>query len=507
MRRALFRQPALGVGRLIATAALVIAGVPVVIYLWAATHRIGYPYELDWLEGGTVELVGRVLHGQGLYSPPGLGYAGFTYTPLYSLVAAGVAEITGLGFLPLRIVSFASSLVGIGALFLYVRSATGDWVAGVVAGGLFTAMYGLTGWFFDVGRLDSMFLALSLLALWLGRDTQSVKAGIVVGVIAFLAFFTKQVGLIAVGPALLCAALARPRAGVAALVTLVVLAGASTLILDAATHGWYRYYIEGELAGQPSIQKNYTHFWDLSLYRHLHWLSLTAVLGLLVLLTRVRLRRPTVVGVLRNPLLYDLAGAAGLLVAAWVSYVHSGSFLNVLMPAYAACAGIGGCAYGLLRGRGAVGALIATLLVGLQIHSLVQHEYAGRAQPKPIDHTAGAELIARLRRLPGPVLVLRHPWYGTLAGKGSFAQADGITEILRSQNPRGRDALDLDLVGSLNRYHVQAVVLDAEPPPSWLVSQLNANFRLVPGHITPVLLRPPADLKSSPTYLYVRRSG
>jgi hypothetical protein len=505
--------PGTVVGWLIAGAALLCAAVPVVVYLWAAGHRIGYPYELDWLEGGTVELVDRVMHGHSLYSAPSLGYAGFTYTPLFSYVAAAVAEITGIGFLPLRIVSLASSLVSMAALCLYVRSATRDWVAGCVAAGLFAAMYGRTGWFFDVGRLDSLFLALALLALWLGRESDSAKAGICVGILGFLAFFTKQVGIIAVGPALLCAALARPRAGVAALATLVLLAGASTLILDALTHGWYRYYIVSELAGQPSQPKEYVDFWRISLYQHLHGLALLAGLGLLVLvvmLVRELLQRRSALGTsllsgLRHPLLYDAAAAAGLLVSAWVSVIHSGSYLNVLMPAVAACAAIGGCAFGLLRGRGHLGAFIATGLVGLQIHSLVRLEYANRAVPTAADRRAGAELIDTLRRLPGPVLVLRHPWYGTLAGQGSFAQSDGITEILRSANARGRDALNRTLVGSLNRYHIQAVVLDSEPPPPWLAPQLHQDFTLMPGTITSTPLRPPADLRSSPTYLYVRR--
>ena len=257
MRRALVRAPGRELAKLIAGLSLVIAAVPVAIYLWVAGHRIGYPYELDWLEGGTVELVGRVMHGQSLYAAPNLRYAGFTYTPLFSYLSAAVAEITGLGFLPLRIVSGCFSLVSFGALFLYVRHASRDWIAGVVAVGLFGAMYGLTGWFFDVGRLDSMYLALSLLALWLGRRAEGVGAGILVGIVGFLAFFTKQVGLIAVAPALVAAVFARPRAMVSALVTLVVLGGASTLILDALTHGWYRYYIVSELAGQPSVQKEY----------------------------------------------------------------------------------------------------------------------------------------------------------------------------------------------------------------------------------------------------------
>ena len=45
-------------------------------------------------------------------------------------------------------------------------------------------------------------MALTLVALWLGRRAEGVRAGAVVGAVAFLAFFTKQIGLVAVVPAL-----------------------------------------------------------------------------------------------------------------------------------------------------------------------------------------------------------------------------------------------------------------------------------------------------------------
>jgi hypothetical protein len=205
------------------------------------------------------------------------------------------------------------------------------------------------------------------------------------------------------------------------------------------------------------------------------------------------------------PYLYDAAAGVGLLVAAWVSVVHSGSYLNVLMPGYAACAGIAGCAFAVLARRGLVGAVVATALFVLQVHSLVRHEYALRAIPKATAHQAGAELESALAKLPGPVLVLRHPWYGTMAGKGVFAQADGLQEILRSQNAKGRTELTRALAGSLNRDHVQAVVLDSIPAPPWLAPQLvHDDFQLMPYTITQIPLRPVADLRSWPTYVYVR---
>jgi hypothetical protein len=500
VRRALVRAPALSTRRLIAVLAVALATVPVVVYLWLAGHRIGYPYELDWLEGGTVELVNRVLGGHGLYSPPTLSYVGFTYTPLYSFLSAALAEVLGVGFLPLRIVSFVSSLAVMGLLAAYVRDMSGDWVAGAVAAGIFAACYRLSGNFFDVGRLDSLFLALALAALWLGRRAGSVRAGIGVGVIAFLAFFTKQVGLIVIGPALVVALGSRPRVALAALGTLIVLAGSSTLILDAATDNWYRYYVLSELTGQPVVTAQYRKFWHIELYANLRQLTWLAVLGLVA---AVPFRRPRPSRAELGMAVYDLAAALGLLIAAWISIIHSGGWFNVLMPAYAAAAGIGGWAFAVLRRRGWLLGLVAVGLLAWNFTWLLRD--AGVALPTHADRVGGGELIAALKRLPGPVLVLRHPWYGTQAGKGSFAQSDGITEVLRSKGARGAVDLRRDLRDALNRYHVRAVVLDG-PAPAWLAPQLTAEFRRVPGTLTATPVRPPRDIRSSPEYLYLRRS-
>ena len=58
------------------------------------------------------------------------------------------------------------------------------------------------------------------------------------------------------------------------------------------------------------------------------------------------------------------------------------------------------------------------------------------------------------------MVVLRHPWYATLAGKGSFAQEEALGDVLRSAATRGARALRASLPRALDADHVQAVVLD-----------------------------------------------
>ena len=508
------------VARWAAVIALLGALVPIGVYIWIAAHRLDFPYELDWMEGGAVELVGRVVHGQSLYTSPTLAYVSYTYPPLYTWVSAALAEITGLGFLPLRLVSFGSSLIAIWTLWRWVFTATGDRIAGAVGAGLFAACYGLTGWWFDVGRLDSMYVALALLALWLGRGARGVRAGMGVGALAFLAFFTKQTALVVVVPALVWLALARPRAGLTALAVLGAAVAGSTLLMDALTNGWYRYYVVDELAGQAWQPREWGAFWRVDLYRHLRplvWLLAVALAVSAVgawhsrgelrdrLRGELRLRRslPRPRGD-RLSFGYELAAAAGLVLAAWFSRLHTGGYVNVLMPAYAGCALLGGLAFARLRALAPAATLLAVALVLLQLIGLMT--LPNHALPAGAERRAGNELISRLRSLPGPVLVLDHPWYGTLAGKGSFAQSDAITEVLRSAAPRGRTDLTRALAGALDRYRIQAVVLD-HAPRSWLAGQLAHQFVLESQPVTPLRLRPPADIRAWPEYLYVRRSA
>jgi hypothetical protein len=465
---------------------------PIAIYVWIALHRVDYPFELDWMEGGSVELAGRVLDGHSLYAAPSITFVGWTYPPLYYWVAAAVAKITGLGFLPLRLVSLAASLVSMATLGWMVTRETGNRVAGLVAAGLFAATFRISGSWFDTGRVDSLFLALTLLALACGRWARGVRGGIALGVLAFLAFFTKQTALLALLPVLVLLVAARPRVGLPALLTLLALVVGSTLILNASTGNWYGYYVFSELIHQPVAQPEWIKFWTHDVL-HQEWpLVILIVAGTAVLARRAQ-----------SPPLYYLIAAIGLLGSAWVSRLHTGGYLNVLMPAYAAIALLAGLAYGGLsdqRNRIVKPALAVALLVQLAL--LVYP--IGAQIPTAADRAAGTQLIARLRTLPGPVIVLRHPWYATLAGKGTFAQEEAIGDVLRSASKRGSRPLKASLANALNQYHVQAVVLDGTFDAHFFGPELARYFRLQRQPITEKRLYPLTDVRTSPTLLYLR---
>jgi hypothetical protein len=492
-----------------------LAAAPIVVYVWVALHRVGYPYELDWMEGGSVELVGRVLNGHSLYSAPSIAYVGWTYPPLYYWLTAALAKVIGLGFLPLRLVSLAASLVAMGTLGWIVARESGNRVAGLVAAGLFAATFRISGAWFDTGRVDSLFLALTLMALAFGRRAKTTQGGIGLGVLAFLAFFTKQTALLALAPALVYLVLTRRRVGIPAAITLVALIAASTEVLQATTHGWYGYYIYSELVHQQVAQTLWIGFWRDDIW-HQQWplvilIAAGACAGAAA--WRVGKRPKRLKRLTRNePAIYYAIAAAGLIGSAWVSRLHTGGYANVLMPAYAAIALLAGLTYArVASGRASparaprAAPALAAIAIAAQLALLI---YPINQQiPTPADHIAGAQLIARLRSLPGPVIVLRHPWYATEAGKGSFAQEEAIGDVLRSASRTGAHALTKSLATALDTYHVQAVVLDGTFDAHFLEPELSREFRLQSAPITPTRLYPLTDVRTAPTLVYLRVRG
>jgi hypothetical protein len=477
----------------------VAAAAPIVVYVWVALHRVGYPYELDWMEGGSVELVGRVLNGHSLYSAPSIAYVGWTYPPLYYWLTAALAKVIGLGFLPLRLVSLAASLVAMGTLGWIVARASGNRVAGLVAAGLFAATFRISGAWFDTGRVDSLFLALTLLTLAWGRQARGARGGVALGTLAFLAFFTKQTALLALAPALVYLVLTRRRVGIPAAITLIALIALSTAWLQTTTHGWYGYYIYSELVHQQVAQTLWSGFWRDDIW-HQQWpLVILIGGGAATAVWRAR-KRPK--PLTRNePALYYAIGAAGLIGSAWVSRLHTGGYANVLMPAYAAIALLAGLSYARLAGGRALAAL-AALAVVAQLALLVYP--INKQIPTPADRLAGAQLIARLRTLPGPVIVLRHPWYATEADKGSFAQEEAIGDVLRSASRKAASALTKSLATALDTYHVQAVVLDGTFDAHFLEPELSREFKPQAEPVTRQRLYPLTDVRTSPTLVYLR---
>ncbi len=481
--------------------------VPVVAYLVAAAQRVGYPYELTYFEGSTVEVMARVVAGQPLYAAPTSGWTPWPYPPLYFWVSAAVARLTGVSLLPMRLVSLAASVAVLVLVALVVRRFSGSGVAGVAAAGLFAATYRVSGVWFDTARVDSLLLALLLGAVYAGMRVRSWRGGLVLGGLLFLGFLTKQNTLIVAAPMLLWLLVRRRSVGVAATLTLGVTVVGSTVLGDLTTDGWYSRYVVHQLTSQGWATQWFLGFWARDLVGPFAVSLAATAVGLLVCRRRggARLRRAD--GSRRLPgddTAYLLACVVGLVGTSWAARLHEGGYANVSMPAQAAAAIVVGCLLGRLLGsvrltRGLVTGL--ALLVVVQAGAMAT--YQPTVLPTPADRAAGDRFVATLERLPGRVLVPTHPYYLRLAGLPTHASAIAIYDIYRSGGGPEllRSVLPWDLDG------VSAVVLDNTSDVGMFGPALTRDFTLVTSTLVPPgVFAPLSDLPAHPTVLYVRTS-
>ena len=79
---------------IIATAAVaVIALMHVGLLLHCFSARVGYPLDLEWMEGGMLCHALRIMEGKALYAEPSVEFISFLYTPLYPLLLAGLGKL------------------------------------------------------------------------------------------------------------------------------------------------------------------------------------------------------------------------------------------------------------------------------------------------------------------------------------------------------------------------------------------------------------------------------
>lgn len=489
----------------------VAGGAMMLTYVAVALLRIRSPFELEWIEGGVVDDVRQILAGQQLYRRPSIEFIPYIYTPLYYYVAAGAAKVFGTGFFALRLVSFVASFGAFAAIAWLVIKETGDRWAGWLSACLFAACFRLGGAWFDLARVDSLFVALLLAGLAVARFARSAPAVVLAGVVITLSFLTKQAALlpaVAVVPFLW-----RRNPRHAALYAAVVSAGVggSTLVLNQVSSGWYSTYVFQLPAGHEVVEQEYVHFWTTDM-APLVLAVVVSVAGLVVTARRRRTTRP-------SPLWFYLPVGVGLVAAAYTSRLHSGGYDNVLFPAHAAVAiGFGLGLHALTRpsipapGTSARAArrrwvpAVACVAALVQFGVLVYNP--ADQVPSPAQGRRARHLVAALRDLPGSVFLPGHGWYLSLAGKPTSAQGAAISDILRGKAASARRDLNRELRRAVAEQRFDAIVVDSIPRYSYLPSNLRRYYR--PDHRLfqrDALLLPQTGTLTGPLTVWVPRSS
>ena len=432
------------------TAAIVaLAAAYPLLCLAVALARMRYPFELEWLEGGSLEQVRRILAGQALYKRPTLEYVAFPYPPLYYYASAAMAAVTGPGFLALRLVSFLASTASLALIFWLVRRETGRASPALVAAGAFAGTYRAAGAWLDVGRVDALFLALTLAAVCCVRFGRTARSQAGAGALLALAFFTKQVAVVAVLGFALHHLLWRRRHAAALLGAAAAGIVAGTLLMDGLTGGWYTFHV---FRPHGLLWHRFLTFWWIDV---LPLLPVAALGAILLLLSREADRERW---------RFYAAFTAVMVGTGLFSRMIIGAYLNALLPAFAGLAVLLGLALHDARAwlpppEGARRAPLEAALLGAVLLQLVMLAWDPRPRlPTAADRQAGERLTAHLASLGPTVLVPSHPYLAARAAGHAHAHAMAIGDLLYfAPGPVG-DALERDLRRALCERRYSAIV-------------------------------------------------
>ena len=449
-------------------------------YIWVALHRIGYPYELEWMEGAMVDECRQLLSGSPLYCPPGLDYVPFIYPPGYFVLSSFAMRLFGVGFIAPRLISLLASSGILLLLFGIIKRETDSFRAGIVSAGIFAAAYAATGGWMDIARVDSLFLFWVILGIYTALRWENHPGGTIVTALIFsAAFFTKQVALapsLAVGLYYLIKS--RKQFYLYAL-TIIMVAGGGTLWLNYYYRGWYIYYVF-QLSSSHSLQLSQIRefvFRDIFLvFPFVFGISIYA--GIVI----VKDRRSFISS---SGLLYLLLGAS-LFAVSFVGRANINSYINTLLPLALALALLSGWIWGREEKR-SIRSNRSSLITGnarqtvISILIVVQFIMLGylpsRYIPTRADYRAGDKLVALMESSPGPILLPFHGYLPRLAGKESSAHWTAILDLLLARRAKEDDPGQIWLnqfAAAMEEGRYEMLILDRE---DWFPDLLKLQYK------------------------------
>lgn len=466
-----------------------LALVPITLFFLASLGRLRYPFPLEQLEGPMLLAAERVAHGLPIYVRPNFTFIPYMYAPAYYYVSGWAVRWLGAGFFPLRLISILSTCGSFVLIYIFIlKDATGTGrrrhLAALAGVALYASGYPWTRNWFDLGRVDALYIFLLLLAMFCTRRLHPVVAALA----WTLTFLAKQT-IFPVALVMLCCDWERPRRWLIGVGSFLLLTAISTRLLDHATHGWFWFYAftvphaNTDLILRPAV----TYIPS----------ELIAPFGIALLIvamawaraSQAQQKSPTQSSKMR---FYFLAGASTF-VLCWFLQAHAGATGNTPMPAYAVLAIVFGISFArldaffasdLLREPARIFLLAAVCIPFLSwVYS--PHD----AIPHPEMLASQQELTSWLQQFPGDVFLPSNPEEAVSAGKLLHPDVAAIHDSLRPDIPQIRQPLLAEIRGAIDQEKFDAIAFDGTPAGSlasqpWLPADLPRHYPivgLVPG--------------------------
>ena len=426
----------------------------------------------------------RLRAGQPLYAPPSLAFTSFAYPPLHPAVLAALSLVAGLEYASGRALSIAGYALALGCAYAFLREAGAPRALAMGGLALSAAAFAPTGAWYDLVRIDSLWLGLlaaGLLAAWHAR--RSAGAAVLAGVLLTAALFTKQTAAPFLAVAVLALVASSRRRALLLAAVVGTMAVTAAVVLQLATRGWFWTYTFG---------LHQRHDFDLWLGFVLAPLRVLLLLGPAVALAplALALRSPASDAALRAAIAAFAAAMGATILGAGPPWGYANTFVpalffgGVLLALAAARAGDRHPALApallALSVAGAPGGLVwaadrlwpaagLALPVGYDPRAFV---------PTAADRRQGDLLIARLRAASGPVFVPFHPFYARRAGKTPSLHAMNLADV----NAIPGLGTPRDLVEAITSRAFALVVLDVEGEGEAAEGEAMGQFPRLAGH-------------------------
>ncbi|HET6201231.1 MAG TPA: hypothetical protein VFI25_00350 [Planctomycetota bacterium] len=450
------RPPRLGLLRIACIAAALLGAARALFVLLA---RAGYPYHLEFLETNLLSQAVDCLRGGAMYGDPARNFVPHEYGPLYPLLLAPLFALFGPSFVVARAVSSLATIGTVLVLAAWVRAAGGSRAAAALAGALHLGLFGATGCWYDLARVDSLaiFLLVAGAGLLHARESPGKPRLGAAALLLVAAAFAKQTTVPIAAVAWLAAPIPR-KARLLGLCLWTLAIVAIGLAANAATEG--RFLTFTLLV--PMSHRLHFQAWREGLRLFLSPPALAFPLLLSGVLFGL-LRKDALARARRAAVLFGAAAAVSLLTAFKV-----GAWVNDFMPAAAFGSLAAGFAVdGALRARGAQAALACLLLGAAPFGGWFS---AGAQIPDARDRRAGDALVAWLRGFPGRFWVADFNYLHILAGRPIPPTAYAVGEIVEPL------AAERQEVRALERGEFDLVLADPGTPVS-LRRRLLAAYR------------------------------
>ncbi len=424
-------------------------------FIVTAILRLNFPFDLEWMEGGMVEHVFRLINGQDIYTAPSLQFISYIYTPVYFYLSALIANIVGMGYLPLRLVSFVSTLVAFYFIYLIVTKETKNVKLGIISVGLFAATYGVSGFWFDLARVDSLFLVLFIIAFYLLRFHDNIFSYVLAGIFASLSFLTKQTSIIFAIPIIIYLLIYKTKKSWFFIIPYVFIVAFVCYYINWQSHGWFKFWLFELPTEHLWLYRKFITFWITDLFKPL---GFVAIITFVFFFIKFKNRD------YKNYLIY-LALIIGFILCSWISKIHLGGYDNVLMPAFASIIIVFGLGlneiFKIYSDNHSKNIEFTKLLILIAIISQFLFLFYNPILqiPKSKDYAYRDKLIHDISKFKGDVLIPDHQYITRYAGKTSFAHSYVLIDFFNSKSEL-RKSLKKEYINALKNHKFSAIILD-----------------------------------------------